>query len=587
MLDHRKFDRTPYGLDDWSALGEWPRRLLHVPTMRSHERLPGDIYNGVTRPPYSTLSYTWGRFEVPPGTRPAGPRRVLPVSGISWAIPEIRPDAFTVDEFQIVLQKASAETGWLWVDVACIDQEDVVARDEEVGRQAAIFRNGNAMASFIWLHQTSLATLQRLADILFEAESNVDRVLGTTAYTKYSEAEPPNDVCFRAWVDNVSETLSILESEPWFSSLWTLQEGFLRPEATILSKEGQMPQRVGFDSVGLASLLSAWGEINRMIRLEKSEWLGRSESETVMRYPVLWEANGIVSRMEKLGVLTFDNPNLLYSLAGFRQTKHAEDRIYGIMQCFGLKLGKAAMPGTYFTLRELEMQFALALNEKSTLWGQLFVHMRPQPPGYHWCISQSSALPECLAWSSAATLSHSKMTFDRRSNQAIFSGWACPFVGLKEAWDLARAVPGFFQNFWQSASTDDDAPLEFIALDRNKFAESHVPAELQGLDHYTELHPINQTLGEVLRTEFGQTLKVLLLGQIHVDSDDLSYESEDSEEAGAVDPRLMGSVGLLVRPVRDDYGQSRWRRIGITVWPSLPDPISEQVDWIEVEKKLD
>lgn len=44
---------------------QWPRRLLHVPTMTSHQRYREDTYNGEKAPSYNVLSYTWGRFQQP------------------------------------------------------------------------------------------------------------------------------------------------------------------------------------------------------------------------------------------------------------------------------------------------------------------------------------------------------------------------------------------------------------------------------------------------------------------------------------------------------------------------------------------
>lgn len=57
--------------------------------MSSVERKAGDIYEGVKRPKYNILSYTWGRWE----DRNPEPDRRLPISGISWKIPVV--DCFT------------------------------------------------------------------------------------------------------------------------------------------------------------------------------------------------------------------------------------------------------------------------------------------------------------------------------------------------------------------------------------------------------------------------------------------------------------------------------------------------------------
>ncbi|KAK8073949.1 heterokaryon incompatibility protein-domain-containing protein [Apiospora phragmitis] len=301
-----------------------------------HERHQGNFYNGLQQPAYNALSYTWGRYEVTREASFNGERHVLPVSNITWPIPEIRPDIFTADEFRNAIQSASTDTGWLWVDVACIDQKDVLVRDDEIGRQAAIFNN--AARSFVWLHITPGEKLQRLVDILFVAESRADEnLVGRSAAAYYgSEYEQPfgsdpgeHQKCIDdpEWVAKVSETLAMLEADPWFSSLWTLQEAYLQQDSTILSKEGRMAQRDGYTAG----------------RDERSPQIPPLDPP---RSPLLDEADRIVSRIIRLGLEAGDNPVFLYYAAGYRQTRDEEDRIYGIVHVFGLRLGKAREPGT-------------------------------------------------------------------------------------------------------------------------------------------------------------------------------------------------------------------------------------------------
>lgn len=69
--------------------------------------------------------------------------------------------------FRDVFVEISAGVGWIWVDVACIDQNDrkVQKRDENVGTQAGIL--ARASKAFIWLHQSPTQKLQDSADELF------------------------------------------------------------------------------------------------------------------------------------------------------------------------------------------------------------------------------------------------------------------------------------------------------------------------------------------------------------------------------------------------------------------------------------
>lgn len=112
---------------------EWPRRLLDIPTLTSLERQNGNIYGGEREPPYSILSYTWGRWYVANGPR-------LPISGVTWTIPAVNESrAFSVASFHDVIRQIGKHSRFVWLDVACIDQENYPVKMDEIGRQAGIF----------------------------------------------------------------------------------------------------------------------------------------------------------------------------------------------------------------------------------------------------------------------------------------------------------------------------------------------------------------------------------------------------------------------------------------------------------------
>ena len=143
--------------------GGWPWRLLYVPSTTSHVRVDSDTCNGYKAPQYNVLSYTWGNFIDPPGT-------ALSVHGVDWPIPAIQDQHFTADSFNAAIERAATgvrhRCQWFWVDVACIPQrhenetrEAKETRDEEIGRQAEIFRR--AKEAFAWLFHRILLLLFR------------------------------------------------------------------------------------------------------------------------------------------------------------------------------------------------------------------------------------------------------------------------------------------------------------------------------------------------------------------------------------------------------------------------------------------
>lgn len=79
--------------------------------------------------------------------------------------------------------------------------------------------------------------------------------------------------------------------------------------------------------------------------------------------------------LETSGVsqLNSNNPHIQYGPAKYRQTTRAEDRIYAIMQIYGLRVGQALRPHEQPSLDELRTEFGMAINTLSVVQGQMFV----------------------------------------------------------------------------------------------------------------------------------------------------------------------------------------------------------------------
>jgi hypothetical protein len=117
--------------------------------MTSVCRTEVDQYGTVHDPQYNALSYTWGRFTA------EGPS--IDISGVSWLIPSIDARHFSVDNFGHVLHAIAPSSGYVWVDVACIDQYDTRVKMDEVGKQGDIFRRATNV--FVWLLHHDTPTL--------------------------------------------------------------------------------------------------------------------------------------------------------------------------------------------------------------------------------------------------------------------------------------------------------------------------------------------------------------------------------------------------------------------------------------------
>ena len=166
--------------DPSEAIGKWPRRLLHVPSMTSLEWQPGDRYGEHVQPRYNAVSYTWGRFSLDvEEDKKAGEKEkeelreskkkketrkmkknknttAVEINGIDWAVPRINPEHFSADNFRRLIQQTCESVDgsreridFLWLDVACINQKDTVEKMAEIGRQAVIFHG--AQRVYVWL----------------------------------------------------------------------------------------------------------------------------------------------------------------------------------------------------------------------------------------------------------------------------------------------------------------------------------------------------------------------------------------------------------------------------------------------------
>lgn len=169
--------------DYFVSIGDWPRRLLHVPTMSALEWQPGNLYGTHIAPAYNAISYTWGRYDLdlPQAKKQKQYRKVKAIEIANVArIPRINPTHFTVEQFQRLIRQTCEpiddDTGekinFLWLDVACIDQNDGPQKSAEIGRQAGIFRGAHRV--FIWLtkiHQDRLSKI--VADLIYSTSGYI------------------------------------------------------------------------------------------------------------------------------------------------------------------------------------------------------------------------------------------------------------------------------------------------------------------------------------------------------------------------------------------------------------------------------
>ncbi|KAK1250092.1 hypothetical protein MKX08_010095 [Trichoderma sp. CBMAI-0020] len=487
-------------------------------------------YKDITakEPEYSTLSYTWGRWRV--RDKPEAPP-VLPIKNTPWEIPAVEESHFTTENFQRVIQTIH-ETGddWAWIDVGCIDQRRGSTQAAvEIGRQASIFKQ--AKSTFVWLSRLDRIQLAQAIDDILESGGRL-----------YDHVDIGVDgVDFDDVMDKLHKVSEYLFSDPWFSSLWTLQEIVLRNDAIVLSAEGEsVPWKVARqDQRTYMTML-----INHCQNIYTSLEKALEKTKSVYSQPYPDKTMNAIQRVKQLILqvgfyyLFSTNPNVQFGTARYRTTKRREDRVYGIMQIYGLCVGRSARPDENPSMEELVIEFAAAINYNSAILGQFFIHVSQPYPGYTWRITEASTVPRSLMIyrdpNNMATIN-----VDSNGN-CIAAGKCCKLPMLLTAAERSgELAPSYAVKGWG---------LGFEIL---------LDGHINGAASFSAVHQEHYIVRHRSATEIDlKGVMVLWLGNVQ------------AEFSFASNSYLRRNVGLLlsVQNYNTEECVLRYERLGIAIW---------------------
>ncbi|KAI1741057.1 hypothetical protein F4680DRAFT_79960 [Xylaria scruposa] len=533
-----------------SLLGNWPRRLLHVPTMTSYEWQTGNVYGGFTSPSYNAITYTWGRWKLRDNEQLAS--LPLAIRGVNWDLPRVNSDHFTSYMLHTILLEITrnvsllqsrhrgtdhntAPTEFVWLDIACIDQRTHEPKSAaEVGRQAAIFRGASNV--FIWLSRTSELVLKTALEELHHLVFGVKMIISGAS---------PSEVLARDKLERIRDRLSMILADPWFSSLWTLQEAFLCPNAWIMGREAASAMSAIHEDPSIRTL----DHLLELCRLLSANYVAISEPP---REP--YEA--ALNIMKSTGMLAMTSGSALavYGASSYRQTTVNEDRIYGIQQIFGFRLGNSGVatgPIKKVALHELEFQFAQHLLESHPVLSQMHVFPEPAPIGSSWLLSKTSLTPLHLNADAADVVGLPSQRSERASCKlsvrkveditwATFEGLVCDYVHFSTISTVAEDIEGY--------------TLSFTYLPRQVTLYLDATSELPPLDHFlndVEYRNRGNERAEWLAKLFPDNqLKILLLG---------------SRTGNNVTLNSVVMIGLLLLR-KGSLGLHHHRRLGFCSW---------------------
>lgn len=354
-------------------LGHWPQRLLHVPSLTSYEWRPGNIYGNTSCPIYNILTYTSGSYKILPHEFPSIPP--LRINNIPWAVPRVHPHHFTPDQLLAALNQARgwslssqgflvAKTDWVWVDFACVDQrKDSPAANAEMGRQREIFKGATRV--FAWLTDTRSRYLDAFYETLTELKNPM---IGISAM----------DWCY----DILREILA----DPYFTSLWTLVEAALRPDAILLSRGAKLTPLQSPHPPTYSQALS----IQHLADLS----LNFLTPTSTLLSPSGAYIHNLLDH-SGLKAIAMRNSTAVYIAALNRRCARSHDRFYAIQSLFNLRIGSTAPGFTHipFTTDDLSVQFAEELLAHHPAMSQMFIHTAPTFANTGWGINNLSIFP--------------------------------------------------------------------------------------------------------------------------------------------------------------------------------------------------
>ena len=407
------------------------------------------------------------------------------------------------------------------------------------------------------------------------------------AYAQDKRERSKKQNALMAWLALARTSLDGIFIDPWFTSLWTLQEAFLCRKAYLLPLEAVLVS-VSANSNGDAisyTTLDAFCNICEKLRevyegeihIVLGEWrANKADADLCKQVKYLYE---VWTMMHHRGLLALasQSPVALYGIAQYRSTRNDQDRVYAIEQVFGFRLGATAPKYTgskqkVFNRFVLEDQLGAAMLGKYPVASQMHKFNEPVEEGRGWRISGSSGFPQLDIKSSIGDLELKvSCQFSTRKIKGqrwgCFSGRVYDFSRLSKAWEtfhkrcLSRRAPRTKspqQVILDTLIADNEGPYEaeLLANDEEAPIWTAVWANRPDVPRNGQQHRLCQELIELMRLRSAkEALIVLLIGSFrdgkHVD--------------GSVNESDNYHVGLILSHTEVGTRQY-WKRLGFCIW---------------------
>lgn len=289
-------------------------------------------------PDYTCISHTWGRWRIR--------GQAAEVPGVAWPVPE--NTLYDVRELPEMLSRLGER--YVWFDLFCIPQIRGDPRaEEEIARQAAIFRHSKRCIA--WLNLCTswhgvVAALRWLACHFLKmavrgraGEGEAGRALAATV----GDGNEPIELM--SW----DESSSFFGFNPWFTSLWTLQEAALCPEIELYSRDWERLRVHDGEPLSLTTMAIFLTEVWAFCTPKKQMGVPFSSrarytaeanpggAESLQLYPKgVKDLMGLVFGTQLDQVLTDLSPIRILAAGGMRHYSPHSDRSQAIMSAIGV-----------------------------------------------------------------------------------------------------------------------------------------------------------------------------------------------------------------------------------------------------------
>lgn len=435
----------------------------------------------------------------------------------------------------------------------------------------------------------------------------------------------------RAWLGSCTNLLRSFTSDPWFSSLWTLQEGFLSPGALFLFRDGVSSNLLAMcreeygdnhlrQGLSLHSWVHFWNHIRVILKEHPFDMAAEEMArlkEAIMDVGVI---EGVFNNLEVQVVMDrgyykfsegeMGNPFSLLAASQARTTSREEDRVYAVMQVFDVQVGKSAPDALTrstramaFTLDELHFQLAAAVLAKYPIASQLMVQPEDWPAHKAWMVHPAMSIPQsalhiwnqltfgcavehaCVMGTQFVRRERSGPPIDGSDNEEN-DMWAC-FTGLTTRLeDVVQAMAGVdrLQDIEFHLDGRWRAHPDIVEI----LADDH--RNLWSKDAFGPAKARNARLGAWLSDTF-EAPTLLLLARLSARPGRRDVESDMTEEERNFERSASKAIGLLLSPADPQASRSavgsrlRFKRIGFVIWNpmrTLDEGGMENVDAIPV-----